>query len=810
MSDWIPPEVAEDLKSSAKPNSGWLPPEVAEEQKANSDQSSVAGTASREAVKSVIPGAAAMAAGEGTAALLAPTAFLTGGIPVIPAVGGALAGAGTFMMARNAQNKVLNAVAPNSLLSGDEERGMLGLGGVEKEATGQAKADEEHPWARLGGGLLGGGGPLSVSSATRNLETLATKEGWSGIRNAAQNLGNKEFMKAAQNAASPEAKALQQLHIATHVPVGVGVNAGIGISQGQSPGEALGTAAVGLVQKPWFGSHGVFGKQPASPDSGKPTPKPKAQPETEEPVVPLNEQEQAAANEAQETISKVDQVTDSAVQSNVEAGNTQTAQALSEVAKKPTGVEKTPEVNQVSHTATQSINNENQEPLATSTATETPNNSQSSENVETLPKVEQTDVLPGVSDEKQIAKSSETNQTAELPIDGERSLQKEDRLSKNRPLGESKIQELKEKAIQAEQAGDEVSLNQILLEARVRASNSKPANRPMANALAEEVRQRIARMKGVETSPAEVAPAQDQTPDSRPAIDELDQLGDMLLGNDVGSNELTAKSPSTVQSEEDPRNGMKRILGLSAKGAGLISRGAKDFDTWSQQMVSQFGETPHLKDIWDYANEYVKNPTQAKEDLGHIENWTSDPKEHELRMLEGTKTVIPRQLDMDNPEHFNPKLGFEYDPETNQMVVRPRNFDPIVEAKGVTPRGDNGGYSLQQISNYLNKYFAKEEVRNAQGKILRTDKSTVGDHVRDGSKAKDGIPMPTDRLENALKWYKLNVENRTAADNIASQTSRTSPDALLKESVDDFNVARESVPEEKRKQFAPYSYNLLR
>lgn len=853
-----------DAKPSEEKKSGDIFDQISSEPK--DETPSVAGSFAREAGRSVIPGVAGIAGGfiAGGAAGLAggPLAPIT--VPLAALGGGIYAGMkareyedeladeyvpDSFMGTKSAQADA--EAHPIATFAGS----LVGMGKPSASALSGAVKAVGTQAGRKGIGTIA---KQIGSKEARDAVTRATTE-------TIEVEGAKTLTPAAIKALEAQNVAAGHFGHALGGAAGVGAMTGMGIAEGEDPGTAALKGVFGLAVKPWVGPGGVFldpfkakgGKQESR---NKISEKPEA--EAEETITGTSEEilgkAESNLSEAEATVSKA---ADVAEKSDASA----TAEALRETLSAPAvktqaDVENplkpaftgsaTPEVSRVDDTATQLELplNETQGVAGTQSADpaqlELPFN-------ETQDRDAQAPQQPGVSAdptgenlatggevspqakvaagqppvveqppqgasaateipvaEPPVAEAPAPAQPAVTTLDGEKALSAEDYRGENRPItaklttDSQKSPSIKTLATQAEQAGDLAKLNELLLETRVRANAPGTKNKKAPAALADEIRQRIARVKAGEPAPAE-APTASETP-AQPAmtVDELDGLGDLLLGGgDLG--EITAQAPATkAASKEDPRTSLKRTLGLSAKGAALIRNGAQDFETWSQQMVAQFGEVRNLKDVWDYSNEYLQNPQLAKNELAHIERWTTDPRELELRMLDGDKIVIPRQVDMDDAAQFNPKFGFEYDPELKEMVVRPKNFDPVIEAAKVAPKGENGNYSYQQIANFLNKYFTKEGIKNAEGKILRTDKATVGTQVKpDAGTARAEEPMPTDRLENALRWYKRNVENRSVADNIYSQTSRLSTDAILKESVGDLNTARASLPADKLKEF---------
>ena len=133
---------------------------------------SAAGAAGRAAVTNVLPGAAAAAAFAPVATALAPTAAITGGVPVIPIIGGGIGSALAYMGARKLQDTAVDKLAPDSSFG-----------------SKQSEADmSQHPVASTIGGLIGGGRP-SPSGFVDAYHTLATPQGWKSLAAVAQAMG---------------------------------------------------------------------------------------------------------------------------------------------------------------------------------------------------------------------------------------------------------------------------------------------------------------------------------------------------------------------------------------------------------------------------------------------------------------------------------------------------------------------------------------------------------------------------------------------------------------------------------------------
>jgi hypothetical protein len=291
---------------------------------------------------------------------------------------------------------------------------------------------------------------------------------------------------------------------------------------------------------------------------------------------------------------------------------------------------------------------------------------------------------------------------------------------------------------------------------------------------------------------------------SEQTFDDLDAFGDAMLGLGGDSDVISTKSAAATPNPGEPKKvSPKELLGYAAKGVSLIKKGAKDFGVWSEKMIAQFGEgiRPSLKDIYERASEYAEaqNPIDSvRKDLADLERWTNDLSEIESRLNKGERIVVPRTVDMDDPAQFSPEITFETDPKTKELVVTgPKGpFDAFKESQGLFPRGQKGAFSNSQIADFINKYLKWENVRNAKGQLRKIDERAVSTHTKRAES-----PMPNDNLENALRWYKLNVERKTKADRIYEQTTRLTSDAIQAEGEQAFREAQESVPEGSREAF---------
>ena len=204
--------------------------------KAAADAPSMLGSFGREAARSFGPGLAGMATGAASGAALGAAGLN----PITVGIGGVVGGITGFMATRAGQDKLVDAIAPDS---------FMGTKSAEQDFA-------TNKWSSMLGGAVGGGGAPGPLRAVGALTKMLTADGRQilvqGLRPGADAL--------AQAASKDIMEPL----------VAGGVGAGLGVMTGTGPQDVAEQAGLGILfnrgwtPKAW---HPQFGHSPASTDS---------------------------------------------------------------------------------------------------------------------------------------------------------------------------------------------------------------------------------------------------------------------------------------------------------------------------------------------------------------------------------------------------------------------------------------------------------------------------------------------------------------------------------------------------------------